>query len=70
MGLLLNNVEAVGLVASYASTLDPTSAQVWSRRSRDLCSSPTVEGGPPEEPPEDRAGGALPEAHFYAFWFH
>ena len=31
---------------------------------------PAGEGGPPEAPPEGPAGGALPEARFYAFWFH
>ena len=41
-----------------------------SRRSRDHRLPPAGEGASPEAPPEGPAGGAPPEANFYAIWLH
>ena len=55
------------LASSYASTLDPTSALVVAAKSRP---QPPPAGEVARRPPEGPAGGALPEAHFHAFWLH
>ena len=41
-----------------------------SRRSRDHRPPPVGEGASPEAPAEGPAGGAPPEANFYAIWLH